>query len=492
MPGRFDYDVKKILKNFIQNKNIKLRTYLTATKVISKSLYENTMLATENSSFEQQLINYEKRISNILESFTDGFVEVNHDWVVTYWNKEAENLLEVSRNEMLGKNVWEVYQDIISLKFYSEYHRAMSENIAVRFEEYFPPKQIWLEVAAFPSGNGLSIYFKNITERKNTTQKLQNERKKYIDLFNLSPLPQWVYDCDTLQFLDVNKAAINHYGYSRAEFMNMNLLDIHLDKDLKTLTQILSQNGTTRVFYNNTVSHLKKSGEIIHVRTEGNTVDFENKNARLVMVIDRTVELKAKEAMEESIERFNIVSKATSDAIWDWNILTGEMIWNRGITGIFGHRKAAYDTKWWKQHVHPDDRKRVIKKVIFLIKSGKERLKVEYRFKTADGSYRFVQDRAFLIFNAEGMPVRMIGSMQDITSKVRHVNAIEEQNLRLKEISWIQSHKIRSPVAKILGLVSLISEKDLNMNDAHQLIAYLKSSSEELDNVIKEILKKTC
>lgn len=450
------------------------------------------MSANENSSFAQQLISHEKRISNILESFTDAFIELNRDWIVTYWNKEAENMLQVPRNEVLGKNIWEVYQDAILLKFYAEYHKAMSENVPVRFEEYFPPKKIWLEVAAFPSANGLSIYFKNITERKNIAHKLQNERKKYIQLFNLSPLPQWVYDADTLQFLDVNKAAINHYGYSRAEFMNMNILDIHLNKDIHTLTDIWTHDGSARPFTNNTVSHIKKNGEVIHVCIEGNAVTFEDRNARLVMVIDRTKELQAKEAMEESIERFNIVSKATSDAIWDWNILTGEMIWNRGITGIFGHRKAAYDTKWWKEHVHPDDLKRIIKKVIFLIKSGKERIKVEYRFKTADGSYRFVQDRAFLIFNADRQPVRMIGSMQDITSKVRHVNAIEEQNLRLKEISWIQSHKIRSPVAQILGLVSLISEKDLNMEDAKQMISYLKSSSEELDNVIQEILKKTC
>lgn len=441
-------------------------------------------------SSEQQLLNYQKRITNILESFTDAFFEVDSEWTVTYWNKEAEKLLLMPRYKIIGQNLWEVYQDAIPLKFYTEYHRAMDKNIAVRFEEFFPPQQMWIEVAAFPSGTGLSVYFKDITEQKNSVIKLEDERQKYIELFNLSPVPQWVYDLDSLQFLNVNEAAINHYGYSRAEFMDMTILDVRPEEDMDCLFDILTKEVTIGMFNKSTVRHIKKDGEMVFVCVEGNSISFEGKNARLVMIIDRTAEIRAKQAMEESIERFNIVSKATSDAIWDLNILTGAMSWNRGIAGIFGHKRATYTEKWWRNHVHPEDLEAVVKAVGFLIKNRKQRIKVEYRFRCADGSYRFVQDRAFILFDQLDQPIRIIGSMQDITEQVRHLKAIQEQNSRLREISWIQSHKIRSPLSKIMGLVSLINTDDIDLLSVKELIPHLKASSEELDLVLKEIIKK--
>jgi len=453
----------------------------------NKNLIQNP----SDLSFEQQLLNYQKRIANILESFTDAFFEVDCDWTVTYWNREAEKLLLMPRHKIIGQNLWVVYRDAIPLKFYREYHRAMDQNIAVHFEEFFPPHQMWIEVAAFPSGTGLSVYFKDITERKNSVIKLEQERQKYVELFNLSPVPQWVYDLDSLRFLNVNDAAIHHYGYSRKEFMEMTILDVRPEEDMDCLFDILANEVTIGLFNKSTVRHIKKTGEIIYVCVEGNSVSFEGKSARLVMIIDRTAEIRAKQAMEESIERFNIVSKATSDTIWDRNILTGEMIWNRGIVGIFGHKKTSNTEAWWRNHVHPEDLEVVIKAVDNLIKNKRQRIKVEYRFRCADGSYRFVQDRAFILFNELGQPIRMIGSMQDITSQVSRVKAIEEQNSRLREISWIQSHKIRSPLSKILGLVSLINLEDVNLTSVKELIPHLKASSEELDLVLKEIIKKT-
>nr|WP_294869883.1 PAS domain S-box protein [uncultured Pedobacter sp.] len=569
----------------------------------------------QESDLDQQLRDYQNRIASILESFTDGFFEVDSQWIVTYWNKAAEKLLMRSREQVIGRNLWELYPEAIPLKFYSEYHRAVQNSISVRFEEYFSPKQLWIEAAAFPTGNGLSVYFKDITERKVVNELLHNEKQKYVELFNLSPLPQWVYDFESLKFLDVNEAAIHHYGYSREEFMAMTIKDIRPAEDVAILEKILDKTLNDGAFNASAVRHQKKDKTIIHVRAEGNAVGFEGKNARLVMVIDRTWEIAAQKALEdreqrfsslvehgsdmiaildpearysyvtsttktvlgidpkefigcnafefihpedqdliadhyrslasqdkvslppfrfmdgkgqyrwletiltnmmddpavggivsnsrditrrienemkteESISRFNTVSKATSDAIWDWNILTGEIIWNQGIKEIFGYRKTSYNKQWWREHVHPDDLQGVLDKLNKLLKNQRTRLTVEYRFRCSDGSYRFVLDRAFLDFDSSGIPIRMIGSMQDITDRVDYTKAIEAQNARLQEISWIQSHKIRSPLASILGLVNLIGEEDVDLAKIKEMIPYLKRSAEKLDAILNEIIKK--
>lgn len=440
--------------------------------------------------FEQQLIQYQNRISNILESFTDAFFEVDNNWCVTYWNKEAERLLLTPKTKIIGRNLWDEFAEAIPLKFFTEYHKAVEDNVAVRFEEFFAPMNRWFEVAAFPSGSGLSVYFKDITSSKNATENLLQERQKYNDLFNLSPLPQWVYDSNTYNFLDVNQAAIDHYGYSREEFVKMTIRDIRPEEDVTTFEEMLCTDIVPGLFNKSSVRHQTKDGALLSVCVEGNSVCFERRNARLVIVIDRTAEIEAGRALQESIKRSDIVSKATSDAIWDWDMLTGEMIWNQGIKGIFGHKKTSYTEKWWQKHVHPEDLPQVMQKFNLLIKNQRTRLRVEYRFRCADGSYRFVLDRAFIIFDDSGLPQRMIGSMQDITERVKHIEAIEAQNTLLREISWIQSHKVRSPLAKILGLVELIAEHSADSKTITELVPLLRDSAKELDHVLYEIVNK--
>jgi len=136
----------------------------------------------ENSD-EQRLIDYQRKISNILESFTDGFFEVDEFWVVTYWNKAAERILMMPRAEIIGKNLWQAYPEAMDLKFYPEYHRAVADNVSVRFEEYYEQNQLWIEVAAFPSGRGLSVYFKDITERVNQVKAIEAQNQKLKEIY---------------------------------------------------------------------------------------------------------------------------------------------------------------------------------------------------------------------------------------------------------------------------------------------------------------------
>jgi PAS domain S-box-containing protein len=132
----------------------------------------------ERKELERNLLEYNNRIKTILESITDGFYSVDKNWMVTYWNKEAELLLGIHRELILGKNIWDAFMEAVPLKFYSEFHRAVRLNKAVHFEEYYPPLNKWFEVSAYPSESGLSIYFKEITERKVTEQEMQKRAEE--------------------------------------------------------------------------------------------------------------------------------------------------------------------------------------------------------------------------------------------------------------------------------------------------------------------------
>ncbi|CAH0994809.1 Adaptive-response sensory-kinase SasA [Emticicia aquatica] len=163
---------------------------------------------TEKVNHEQQLIEANRKIVNTLESIQDGFYALDKNWVVTYWNKEAEKLLKVKREEIIGKNLWQTFKQIVALRFHNEYIRAVEENTPVRFEEYLSDLGSWFEMSAFPSEDGMTVYFKDITERKRNEQEIKSERNLLRTL--IDNLPDTIYYKDT----DARKLISNKFDYS--------------------------------------------------------------------------------------------------------------------------------------------------------------------------------------------------------------------------------------------------------------------------------------
>ena len=134
--------------------------------------------------------------------------------------------------------------------------------------------------------------------------------------------------------------------------------------------------------------------------------------------------------MQISNQRYIYATKATSDAIWDWNLITGSLYWGEGFQTIFGYTIAELknDITSWTDYLHPDDSGRVIKKIYDTINGTEDNWFDEYRFKNAQGEYVYATDVGFVIRDDQGRAIRMVGAMQDVTRKKR-----EELRLRLLE-----------------------------------------------------------
>ncbi|RYJ40708.1 Multi-sensor signal transduction histidine kinase [Flavobacterium anhuiense] len=142
------------------------------------------------------------------------------------------------------------------------------------------------------------------------------------------------------------------------------------------------------------------------------------------------------EEIKESNEKYDIVAKATSDTIWDWKIQEDSINWNKGIEGVFGYDPAEVGktSKWWFDKIHPEDSIRMSIKLYSFIEQKTEKWQDQYRFRCADGSYKYVLDRGFLLKDENGRAIRMIGAIQDITKQKE-----EEQRLKLLETVITQS-----------------------------------------------------
>ena len=134
--------------------------------------------------------------------------------------------------------------------------------------------------------------------------------------------------------------------------------------------------------------------------------------------------------IKASNERYDIVAKATSDTIWDWKIQEDSISWNKGIESVFGYKEnqVGNSSKWWFENIHPEDSIKMSIKLYSFLEQKTEKWQDQYRFRCADGTYKYVLDRGFLLKDKDGKAFRMIGAIQDITKQKE-----EEQRLKLLE-----------------------------------------------------------
>ncbi|WP_158975429.1 response regulator [Cellulophaga sp. L1A9] len=202
-------------------------------------------------------------------------------------------------------------------------------------------------------------------ERGKYLLQLEQSEKRYIDLFHLSPQPMWIYDLDTLMFLDVNDAATAHYGYSYEEFLTMNIRDIRPKEEVVDFMKILKENpvdkeGKFKGFF----KHQKKDGTVIEVEITSNLISRIGKTVRISLA-------------------------------------------------------------------------------------------------------------------------------NDVTERLNYIKAIVDQNEKLREIAWIQSHVVRAPLARLMGLIKILDcDEDVPVKDKHFVYTELLKSADELDEIIRGISEK--
>ena len=185
-----------------------------------------------------------------------------------------------------------------------------------------------------------------------------------------------------------------------------------------------------------------------------------NPDSYALVGVDVSERKRAENDLRKSLERCNLVSRATNDTVWDWDFGTNDISWNSGIHATFGHALDQIDASanWWLAQIDSQDRERVAAEVDAVVGNGGQFWTGEYRFQRADGSYAHVLDRGHIIRDESGQAVRMIGAMMDITER----KDVEE---RLRQLEQRFSRIFaKSPVA--ISVSRLADGQVLEVNDA--------------------------
>lgn len=212
------------------------------------------------------------------------------------------------------------------------------------------------------------------------------------------------------------------------------------------------------------------------------------------------------EDLRHSNDRYTVVTKATNNIIWDFDFKKKQVLWGEALTRLMGYQQRVNHSNWWTEKIHPEDRERVTTKFDAFIESAeKENWSDEYRIITESGETKYMFDRGYLLFNKKGKPIRMIGSMEDISDRKEYENHLEElnsqinkrvqelaiSNAELEQFAYVASHDLQEPLRMVTRFLSEIERKYNNQLDekGKEYIHYAVDGAQRMRILILDLLE---
>lgn len=408
-----------------------------------------------------------RRLRQTLESISDAFLLLDEKWCFSFINRQAELLLQRNREDLLDKNVWQEFPEALGMAFYTEFNRAASQGCAVQFKEFNPTLQKWFEVDAYPTPEGLAVYFRDVTEQRAKEEQLRllesavSHQNDILVITEAQPVDSKGWP----RIVFVNDAFEKRTGFSRAEAIRRTVSILRGPQtqpaELERIRQAIEGKRPVRA----ELIFLTKSGEEFWLELDIMPLTDETGRLSHWVAIGRdiTERKRSQQSIRLNEERFRLIAKATGNAVWEWDIANGNQWWSEGLTEVFGHQPVPNETvpTLWRHHVHPEDEARLDVALGRLLAGEQAFLSEQYRVRRADGSWAKVEDRAFVMRDSAGSVNRVLGSMSDITERV-HLEDRLRQAQKMEAVGQLTggvAHDFNNLLTVILGSAEILSDE---------------------------------
>jgi PAS domain S-box len=236
----------------------------------------------------------------VVENIPDCYFHVDAAWTLTYANAAAERLVGRKREDIVGHNLWELFPDAVGSTFQTEYQRALDEQRPVMFEEYYAGLEAWVEVNARPTGNGLAIFFRDVTRYRRALDQLEEGEVAYRDfLESATDLVHMLAPDGRVLF--ANRAWRETLGYTEEEIRTMNVLDVVAPESRDAARQGIADCLRGEEVPERELVVIAKNGRRVVVRGRSNCrfVDGQPVSTRAIFR-DVTAEVEARELLAQS------------------------------------------------------------------------------------------------------------------------------------------------------------------------------------------------
>jgi PAS domain S-box-containing protein len=468
------------------------------------------------------------QVESMLAAISDAFFALDREWRFRYVNDRALQILGVSRESLLGRFFWEVYEPAVGTIFEHEYRHAMEQRVPVAFEAPYPPTDMWLEVRAYPTPQGLAVYFQDVTARHEAADRLQASQARLQALFDAAPVGLLVAEAPSGRLVQANRQVEEILGRPLRPTQDMQDLVWHRAFHPDGGRVLAGDSPMARAFAGDERPELEAlyqcgDGRMAWVRCVGAPIRDAagHITGALVALMDVDSERRAMEALQERTAqltrtqlRLDLALAAGRMGVWDWDLVTGESHWNRQMFELLGlppHEDGLARGDLFMAMVHAQDRAAVQVAVGQAVESDTT-FEIEMRLVRADGQLRWVLGRAQVVRDEQGRALRMVGVNLDITDskhaavQLQALNATLEQRVRERTAELAaardaaeaathaksaflahMSHEIRTPLNAVIGLSQLLKQRALP-EDVGCFIGHIHAAGEQLLALVSDVL----
>ncbi|MEQ8558134.1 MAG: ATP-binding protein [Henriciella sp.] len=325
--------------------------------------------------------------------------------------------------------------------------------------------------------------------------------------FKHYPDPAFLCDIQTLQITAANHAACRLYGYAVDDFCALSVSDLASTPERGEWHQAV-RSGSASVVTHNLWKHVTRSGELILVRAT--LSDFENGCglSRLLSVVDLSRHLhddgklqphipskpaatnsQGTEDRQRAVDRFNMITQATRDVVWEWDLSTNTVWRSETYEKEYGHAPEPENSGPEGIHIHDEDRERILSSLRTFLKGNTDLWSEEYRLMAADGEVKWVSDRAMADRGPDGEAQRIIGLMTDITTsrlleeRIKRAERLES----LGELTGGIAHDFNNLLTVLLGTSERLADR-LPEGQLKEMAELSLSACESGSELVKRLL----
>lgn len=386
------------------------------------------------------------RLESVLTRIADQFLALDRDWRYIYVNDRVTEVTGLERENLLGRNIWELFPDIAGSQFEVEVRRAVAEQTPIQFEYFYANWHRWFENHVYPSVDGVSIIVTEITERKRAEAQLR-ESEKFLQAINeTAPNLLYIFDLTERRNVYVSPQIFSMLGILPAEvqaFDSQVLVELFHPDDLERIEQHHNRMRAAREDDIFTIEYRMKhtsgrwlwlsSRDKVFVRDEqGNPIQI------LGSAIDITDRKQAELVLQQSEERARLAIQVVQLGTWRYAPSTNLVELDERMREIWGEPQGTVTISLARviERIHPSDRERVTQAVgTALDPTSSGTYEIDYRILWDDGSERWVAANGQAQFEGEGESRRVIefiGTALDITERKQTEAALQESETRYR------------------------------------------------------------
>jgi PAS domain S-box-containing protein len=459
---------------------------------------------TDRNVIDVSSLDDHKRLAFHVENTPLAVIEWDHEFRVLRWSPAAQKLFGWKAKEVLGKRFsdWEfvVPEDLEAVNQLGQRQNEGKERHGIsRNRNYTKLGSIlhceWYNSALYNEAGKLVSVLSlvlDVTVARRIEEALRKSEAQYRLLFESNPQPMWVYDLATLRFLAVNDAAVRHYGYSRAEFLEMTLRDIRPSEDVRLLEDYLVK-VYSEIDNAGEWRHRKKDGTLINVEITAHKLPFAGRPAEFVLVHDVTERKKTETALRISEDRYRDLVDNSHELICTHDLEGRVLSVNPWAAQVLGYPQEAIIGTNIRGGLLPEYRDQFDEYLRTVTTAGSARGVMKVR--TATGEIRLWE--YYNTLRTEGVEKPIVrGMAHDVTERRQALKREKEARLEAEAANRVKdeflstlSHELRTPLTAIMGWADLLLNNEVEPRKRKQALETIFRNANSQCQLINDLLE---